>query len=158
MLTQRDMPQQVTLLRQNRENKLSPTFEPELYRVVQNGNSVIIENLLAKVKWEILVTWKSLYTQELSSLLRQKQLTHQKKDLVSSKIQWIEFSQTPQHKLYLLQLQKGQRVLQSEKERALSGGRTLFAKSDWTLKTVYHVLIVNILFICFETLNCKSQD
>ena len=50
MLTQRDMPQQVTLLRQNRENKLSPTFEPELYRVVQNGNSVIIENLLAKVK------------------------------------------------------------------------------------------------------------
>ena len=38
------------LLRQNRENKLSPTFEPELYRVVENGNSVIIENLLAKVK------------------------------------------------------------------------------------------------------------
>ena len=33
------------LLRQNRENKLSPTFEPEPYRVVgKNRNAVVIEN------------------------------------------------------------------------------------------------------------------
>ena len=32
------------LLRQNRENKLSPTFQPEPYRVVEkNGNAVVIE-------------------------------------------------------------------------------------------------------------------
>ena len=39
------------LLRQNRENKLSPTFEPEPYRVVEkNGNAVIIENSSSQSK------------------------------------------------------------------------------------------------------------
>ena len=56
MLTQRDMPQQVTegdliLLRQNRENKLSPTLEPEPYRVAEkNGNAVVIENSAGQSK------------------------------------------------------------------------------------------------------------
>ena len=56
MLTQRDTPQQVTegdliLLRQNRENKLSPTFEPEPYRVAEkNGNAVVIENSAGQSK------------------------------------------------------------------------------------------------------------
>ena len=39
------------LLRQNRENKLSPTFEPEPYRVVEkNGNAVVIENSAGQSK------------------------------------------------------------------------------------------------------------
>ena len=39
------------LLRQNRENKLSPTFELEPYRVVEkNGNAVVIENSAGQSK------------------------------------------------------------------------------------------------------------
>lgn len=39
------------LLRQNRENKLSPTFEPEPYRVVEkNGNAVVIESSAGQSK------------------------------------------------------------------------------------------------------------
>ena len=39
------------LLRQSRENKLSPTFEPEPYRVVEkNGNAVVIENSTGQSK------------------------------------------------------------------------------------------------------------
>ena len=39
------------LLRQNRENKLSPTFESDPYRVVEkNGNAVIIENSTGQSK------------------------------------------------------------------------------------------------------------
>ena len=39
------------LLRQNRENQLSPTFEPEPYRVVEkNGNAVLIENSAGQSK------------------------------------------------------------------------------------------------------------
>lgn len=39
------------LLRQNRENKLSPTFKPEPYRVVEkNGNAVIIEDSAGQSK------------------------------------------------------------------------------------------------------------
>ena len=39
------------LLRQNRENKLSPTFEPEPYRVVKkNGNADVIENSAGQSK------------------------------------------------------------------------------------------------------------
>ena len=39
------------LLRQNRENKLSPTFEPEPYRVLEkNGNAVVIENSAGQCK------------------------------------------------------------------------------------------------------------
>ena len=35
----------LVLLRQKRENKLSPTFEPEPYRILEkNGNAVVIEN------------------------------------------------------------------------------------------------------------------
>ena len=52
-ITEGDM----TLLRQNRENKLSPTFEPEPYRVVEkNGNAVIIENSTGRSKMRIVVT------------------------------------------------------------------------------------------------------
>ena len=41
----------MVLLRQNRENKLSPTFEPEPYRVVEkNGSAVIIENATGQSK------------------------------------------------------------------------------------------------------------
>ena len=32
----------IVLLRQNRENKLSPTFEPEPYRVVEKNGSIVI--------------------------------------------------------------------------------------------------------------------
>ena len=39
------------LLRQNRENKLSPKFEPEPYRVAEkNGNAVVIENSAGQSK------------------------------------------------------------------------------------------------------------
>ena len=39
------------LLRQNRENKLSPTFEPEPYRAVEkNGNAVVIESSAGQSK------------------------------------------------------------------------------------------------------------
>ena len=39
------------LLRQNRENKLSPTFEPEPYRVVEkNVNAVVIDNSACRSK------------------------------------------------------------------------------------------------------------
>ena len=39
------------LLHQNRENKLSLTFEPEPYRVVEkNGNAVVIENFVCLSK------------------------------------------------------------------------------------------------------------
>ena len=39
------------LLCQNRENKLSPTFEPEPYQVVEkNGNAVVIENSAGQSK------------------------------------------------------------------------------------------------------------
>lgn len=43
------------LLRQNRENKLSPTFEPEPYRVVEkNGSIVIIKNATVQSKmWNV---------------------------------------------------------------------------------------------------------
>lgn len=41
----------MVLLRQNRENKLSPTFEPEPYRVVEkNGSAVNIENATGQSK------------------------------------------------------------------------------------------------------------
>ena len=39
------------LLRQNRENKFSPTFEPEPYRVLEkNGNAVVIETSAGQSK------------------------------------------------------------------------------------------------------------
>ena len=39
------------LLRQNRENKFSPTFKPEPYRVLEkNGNAVFIENSAGQSK------------------------------------------------------------------------------------------------------------
>ena len=51
--TTSDIPEgdQLILLRQNRKNKLPPTFKPEPYRVVEkNGNAVVIDNSVGQSK------------------------------------------------------------------------------------------------------------
>lgn len=62
------------LLRQTRENKLSPAFEPEPYKVIQKeGNTVVIENSegdrkmrnVAHLKKQKL-TAKSLYSKTMA--------------------------------------------------------------------------------------------
>ena len=83
------------LLRKNRENKLSPTFESERYRVVEkNGNAVVFENSADQSKMRKAGHVKKFVhpgtergATETELPAPPLKLTHPRKELLSSKIQ-----------------------------------------------------------------------
>ena len=95
------------LLRQNRENKLLPTFKPEPYRVLEkNGNVVVIENYAGQSKMRHAGHMKKFVYPGTEKGATDTELpapsvtTDAPKESLN-RIQLVESKNIPKHKLYL---------------------------------------------------------
>ena len=131
------------LLRQNRENKLSPTFEPEPYRVVEkNGNAVIIKNSAGQSKMRNTGHMKKFVDPGAETGASETELPAPSETTEQDPMDRIQpDSQT-------------QTVPPATLERPESRPvRKRLPKVTELLRLQYRVLIVDILFIRFEKLN-----